>query len=116
MQYSLFIGRYQPLHAGHIKLIRKVLDEGNYVCIAIRNTAIDKNNPFDLHERMKMLEREFGKEIDKAIVVISVLPDISEVCYGRKVGWGIREIRLDEETEKISATEIRNVHKESNNI
>jgi hypothetical protein len=39
---------------------------------------------------------------------VIVIPDIAEVCFGRKVGYGIREIHLDEATEAISGTEIRN--------
>lgn len=35
------------------------------------------------------------------------IPDVIEICYGRKPGWGIREIRLSEELEEISATSIR---------
>jgi len=32
---------------------------------------------------------------------------VSEVVHGRGVGWDVREIKLDAETEKISATDIR---------
>ncbi len=102
MKYSLFIGRYQPLHEGHIALIRKVLDEGKNVCVALRDTPIDKDNPYSIDERKIM----FYKEFELGVKVIAI-PDIEEVVYGRKVGWGIREIRLDEKTESISATAIR---------
>ena len=100
--YSLFIGRFQPLHEGHVKLIRAVLNEGKKVCIALRDTNIDENNPYSIEERKEMFKREFGNEVK-----IIVIPDIEEVVYGRKVGWGIREIRLDKETEDISATKLR---------
>lgn len=106
MKYSLFIGRWQPFHEGHKKLIQKVLDEGKNVCIAIRDTEISKENPYTVMEREMMIVKAFP-DADFRIVIIRI-PDIEEVCYGRKVGWGIREIRLDEETEKISGTEIRN--------
>lgn len=99
---SLFIGRYQPLHEGHIKLINKVLDEGKPVVVALRDTPIDESNPYTIEERKEMFAKAFG---DKVQVI--AIPDIAEVCYGRKVGWGIREIRLDEDTESISATKIR---------
>lgn len=101
---SLFIGRWQckELHAGHKKLIQTVLDEGKSVVIAIRNTLIDKNNPYTVEERREAIKSAFGDKVE-----IIVIPDIAEVCYGRKVGWEIREIRLDEETESISASQIR---------
>lgn len=107
MKYSLFIGRYQPLHKGHITLIRKVLDEGKNVCIALRDTPISNTDPYSIAERTVMVEKVFKEEIiSKKIIVISI-PDIEEVCYGRRVGWGIRELELDKETEAISATAIR---------
>jgi cytidyltransferase-like protein len=106
MKYSLFIGRYQPLHQGHIKLIEKVLSEGKNVCVALRDTDIDKDNPYSAEERINMFTRAFGERVK-----VIVIPDIEEVCYGRKVGWGVREIRLDDKTESISATEIRNSKK-----
>lgn len=110
-QYSLFIGRWQPLHEGHIKLIRTVLNEGGKVCIGIRDTNKDKNNPYTVRERVEMIRREFFVEIKSGTVKYVKLPDIKEVVHGRGVGWGIREIRLDKETENISATEIRKRNK-----
>ena len=101
-KYSIFIGRFQPLHNGHISLIRKVLDEGKRVCVALRQTPIDKNNPYSVPERMEMFQQVFGDTVK-----IIVIPDIEDVCYGREVGWSIREIRLDSQIEAISATAIR---------
>jgi hypothetical protein len=104
MAYSLFIGRWQVpyLHGGHKKLIQTVLDEGKDVCIAIRDTPIDKDNPYTIIQRKEMIQNSFPQ------TKIIVIPDINEICYGRKVGYGIREIHLDVETEAISGTEIRN--------
>ena len=59
--HSLFIGRYQPLHGGHIKLIRKVLDEeGKPVIVALRDTPIDESNPFTIKERTEIWLEEFA--------------------------------------------------------
>lgn len=99
--YSLFIGRYQPLHEGHIALIRSVLNEGKNVCVALRDTPISDTDPYSVKERIEM----FRKALPEVRVI--VIPDIEEVCYGRKVGWGIREIRLNDKIEAISGTEIR---------
>ncbi len=110
MIYSLFIGRWQPFHEGHRKLIQKVLDEGRNVCVAIRDTEISEENPFTAEEREKMILRAFP------MVRVIVIPDIEEVVFGRKVGWGIREIKLDEDTESISATEIRREMKKGEGI
>jgi len=103
MKYSLFIGRWQPFHEGHKKMIQKVIDEGKKPLIAIRNTPINKDNPYTLTERVRMIEKEFPENVK-----IVIIQDIEEICYGRDVGYKIREIKLDEETEKISGTGIRN--------
>lgn len=103
MKYSLLIGRWQvsKLHAGHLALIDKVRQEGKNIAIGVRDTDMSEENPYSAEERVDMIE----KCVPDAKVFI--MPDIEEVVYGRGVGWGIREIRLDEETESISATEIR---------
>ena len=107
MKYSLMIGRFQPFHDGHEALVRALLAEGKNVCIAIRSTMRDKSNPYSIEQRMRMIQDRLKLEIFNRKVVVSVIPDIEEVVYGRKVGWGIREIKLDEKTEEISATKIR---------
>ena len=45
-KYSLFIGRWQPLHDGHVALISQVLDEGKNVCVAVRDTEVSEKNPY----------------------------------------------------------------------
>ena len=64
---------------------------------------ISKDNPYN-YEQIKEM---FKKRFEDAIEIISV-PNITEVCHGRKVGWSVKEIKLDKETEFISATKIRN--------
>ena len=48
-------------------------------------------------------------------VKVIIIPDISEVCYGRNVGWDMREIKLSEHYEKISSTKIRNFNENLKN-
>ncbi len=107
MKYSLFIGRYQPFHEGHKKLIEVVLNEGKNVCIALRDTEIGPDNPHSIMEREEMIMKALQEWIRAGKVKIIIVPDIIEVCYGRKVGWGIREIKLDPKIEKISGTALR---------
>ena len=102
MRYSLFIGRFAPLHDGHAAIIEKVLAEGKNVLVAIRDTPISSTDPFTYKERKAMFKKRFGNRIK-----VIKIPDIEEICYGRKVGWGIREIKVDPEIEAISATKIR---------
>lgn len=102
---SLMIGRWQPLHDGHKKLIQRVIDEGNNVIVGIRNPPLTESDPFSVEDRIKMIKDAFGDSVRYV-----VLPEGSggfEVAHGRKVGWGIREIRLNEDIEQISGTNTR---------
>ena len=105
--YSLFIGRWQPLHQGHKLLIRKVLDEGKSVLIACRLTGINEKNPFSYEERIKMFEDAFAYEMHSGKMKIIPIENIDAVCYGREVGYDIRKINLDKDIEEISGTKIR---------
>ena len=106
-EYSLFIGRYQPFHEGHKKLMEVVLNEGKNICIALRDTEKGPKNPHSIIEREVMIFKALGEWVKAGKVKVIIIPDITEVCYGRKVGWGIREIKLTDEIEKISGTALR---------
>ena len=73
----------------------------------IRDTSgTDDSNPFDFETVRKNIENNL-KEYEGKFEVIKV-PNITNVCYGRGVGWKIEQIFLPKEIEKISATKIRN--------
>lgn len=99
-KYSLMVGRFQPLHEGHIKMIKTVLKCGQPVLVGVRDTEMDENNPYTYEERKDMLEKEFNDEIR-----IMSFPDIDAIYVGRDVGYKV--IKLDKETESISGTKIR---------
>jgi len=46
------------------------------------------------------------KEFEGRFVVVSV-PNITNIFYGRDVGYGIEQINLDAAIEEVSATEAR---------
>ena len=86
-------------------MIEQALRQGNDVVIAIRDTETNKDNPYSYKARCKMIMEQMGDWKNRLEVI--KIPDIDEVCHGRKVGWKIREIKLDKKTEQISATKIR---------
>lgn len=99
-KYSLVIGRFQPLHAGHCSLIQTLLDEGKDVCVAIMDTDIDETNPYTVEQRKEMFAKMYGNKV-KTITI----PPIAEACHGRNVGYSVR--RIMHEKEHISASAIR---------
>lgn len=108
MQYSMFVGRWQPLHKGHLWLINERLKEGKNVWLAIRDVAPDENNPWTAQEIEKMVHQgELKDLIADGRVITSIIPDIESVNYGRGVGYEIIEHIPPEEIGEISATSIR---------
>ena len=115
--YSLVIGRFQviPPHGGHLTLIRTLLAEGKNVCIALRKSDGTESNPYRYERRHRAFQKIFFREMAEGRIKVIKLPDIEEVVYGRKVGWGIREIRLDPKIESISGTKIRKENENKKN-
>lgn len=103
---ALFIGRYQPFHDGHKKLIVEGLSRVGQVCIAVRDTAgIDDKNPLPFEAVRSRIEHAL-RQYEGRFEVIR-MPNVSHVFYGRNVGYRIERICLDGATEAISATEER---------
>ena len=103
---ALFIGRYQPFHGGHQRLIEEGLRRVGQVCIAVRDThGIDAKNPLPFFAVKQRIETALSAHAGR--FVVAPLPNITNVYYGRDVGYAVERIVLDEETEAISATKIR---------
>lgn len=106
-QWSLFIGRWQPLHEGHKALFRQVIEEGGKVCVAIRSVEPDGKNPFTPHQIMLNIFEEMRTEIEAGKLNVITVPDICSVDFGRGVGYDIVEHIPPTEVAEISATKIR---------
>ena len=63
-------------------------------------------NPFDFETVKKNIENKLNPEFEGRFKIMMV-PNITNICYGRGVGYKIEEIVLSEEIQKISATKIR---------
>lgn len=107
MQYSLFIGRWQPWHEGHQWLIDQRLSEGKNVCIAIRDVEPNENQPWTAEQIKENLDIRFADKITNGKIKIIIIPDIESVNYGRGVGYDIIEHVPPQKIEEISATKIR---------
>jgi nicotinamide mononucleotide adenylyltransferase len=106
-QWSLFIGRWQPLHEGHKALFRRVINEGGKVLVAIRTVEPDEKNPFTANQIMLNIYKELQPEITAGKLNVIMIPDICSVEFGRGVGYDIIEHIPPAEIAEISATKIR---------
>ena len=113
-KYALFIGRWQTWHKGHEWLISQQLEKGKNCWVAIRDVQVDENNPKTAQEVLKELSAEpfFTQNFDK--ILLSIIPDIESVNYGRAVGYEVIYHEPPKEIEQISGTAIRKKYIDSN--
>ena len=100
------LGRWQPFHDGHYALFEEIIKKTGQVCIQVRNVKGVDDNPFDFKFVKSKIEEKLNPKYKNRFKVILV-PNITNICYGRGVGYKIEEIVLDKEIQKISATKIR---------
>lgn len=106
-KYALFIGRWQNWHKGHEWLIRQQLDKGKDVWVAIRDMQQDKNNPKTAREIFEGLAKEPFFSQNSSKILLSIIPDIESVNYGRGVGYDVVYHEPPTEIAEISGTKIR---------
>jgi phosphopantetheine adenylyltransferase len=102
---AMMLGRWQPWHKGHQELFKKTLEKTGQVIIMIRSMPDSKDNPFNIEEVKKNINEALIEYKDK--YTIMTVPNITNICYGRGVGYKIEEIILPKDIQEISATKIR---------
>ena len=100
------LGRWQPFHDGHYALFEEIIKRTGQVCIQVRDVQGVDDNPFDFETVKKNIEEKLNPKYKNRFKVMLV-PNITNINYGRGVGYKIEEIVLPEEIQKISATKIR---------
>lgn len=99
---TLMLGRYQPWHEGHQQLWEKARERTEQVLIGVRDTyQTSEKDPFNYQEVVGQILHWIPRPFSLS------LPNITNIVYGRDVGYKIEQIKLDEATEAISATQKR---------
>lgn len=102
---ALLLGRYQPFHDGHKALFIEALKREGFVTIGVRSMPKSENNPYDFAQITKFIENKLiGFEGKYQILP---MPNITNIVYGRDVGYKITKVALAPEIEQISSTKIR---------
>ena len=109
------LGRWQPWHAGHQKLFEEILKKPGQVNIMVRDVKGVDDNPFDFETVKKKIEEKLNPKYEGRFKIMLV-PNITNICYGRGVGYKIEEIVMPEEIQKISATKIREKMREDGDL
>ena len=108
------LGRWQPWHLGHQTLFEEIIKKTGQDNIMVRDVKGIGDNPFNLETVKKNIEtalKDFKNRIK-----ISLVPNITNICYGRGVGYKIEEIVLSQDIQEISATKIRKKMREEGKL
>ena len=84
------LGRWQPFHDGHYALFEEILKKTGQVCIQIRDVQGVDDNPFDFETVKKNIEERLIPDYKNRFQVMLV-PNITNISYGRGVGYKIEE-------------------------
>jgi len=111
----LLLGRWQPWHDGHLALFERALAKTGQVVIQVRDVKDSsggegqEDNPFSFEEICEDISRKLllsGYMINKDFI-IQLVPNITNITYGRGVGYKIEQESFESDIESISATKIR---------
>jgi len=111
----LLLGRWQPWHDGHLALFERAHAKTGQVVIQVRDVKDSSggdgqdDNPFSFDEICNDIKEKllvYGYKINKDFIIQPV-PNITNITYGRGVGYKIEKESFKSDIESISATAIR---------
>ena len=111
----LLLGRWQPWHDGHLALFERAFLKTGQVVIQVRDVEDSSggegqdDNPFSFEEISKYISEKLflsGYKINEDFI-IQLVPNITNITYGRGVGYKIEQESFVPDVESISATKIR---------
>jgi bifunctional NMN adenylyltransferase/nudix hydrolase len=73
--YLIFIGRFQPFHIGHERVIRKALELSDKVIVLVGSAYQPRTvrNPWDFNEREALMRLAFSEEENRRILAFPLL-------------------------------------------
>lgn len=101
---TLMLGRYQPWHEGHQALKEEAHKRTDQVLVGVRNThETSEKDPLPYQE----VARYIHESNEPGNQLVMKLPNITNIIYGRDVGYKIEHVDLSPEVQAISATQKR---------
>ena len=120
----LLLGRWQPWHDGHLALFERAHAKTGQVVIQVRDVKDSsggegqEDNPFSFKEITEDISEKLlssGYKINHDFI-IQLVPNITNITYGRGVGYKIEQESFGSDVESISATKIRKRLREEGKI
>ena len=101
---TLMLGRYQPWHEGHHALYAEAGKRTEQVMLGVRDTqGTSEKDPLSFNQVKGYIAQD---SVMTNAMVIKV-PNITNIVYGRDVGYKVEQVKLGDEIEAISATQKR---------
>jgi hypothetical protein len=101
------LGRWQPWHKGHRALFDRAIAKTGQVVIQIRDCqGWNGSNPFEKTQVEQLIKRDLDP-LYQGQYVVQLVPNVTNITYGRDVGYKIEQESFDDATHAISATKIR---------
>lgn len=101
---TLMLGRYQPWHEGHHALYDEAGKRTDQVMVGVRSThKTSPKDPLSFDQVKVFIDQD--EHMQSAMVI--KMPNITNIVYGRDVGYKIEQIKFDDSIESISATQKR---------
>ena len=87
------LGRYQPFHLGHERLFMKSLEKVDQVLICVKDVYKLGDNPFSFNKIKNIINNKLQKTFKNRYKILK-LPNITNIFYGRKVGYRLKKLQV----------------------
>ena len=89
---AVFVGRFQPFHNGHLKVVKWIIEKYGKILIVIGSIQENRTekNPLTFEERKKMIKSVFLEKDIKNFKIVGVSDNIEDSLWIKNV---LREIK-----------------------
>ena len=75
MAVGVIIARLQPIHKGHLELVRQALNENDEVLILVGSAdKLNKRNPIPIAMRLDLARKAVGEEFGENAEKVKIMP------------------------------------------
>ena len=84
----------------------KSLEKVDQVLICVKDVHNIEDNPFNFRQIKKTIDFKLNKNFKNRYKIFKI-PNITNIFYGRKVGYKLKKLNLEKKIQAISGTKIR---------
>lgn len=98
--YIVYIGRFQPPHLAHIKIIKEALKLAEQIIIVVGSADQPRTfkNPWTWQEREQMIRASLSDDVQERVIVIPAHDKISDEQWAEEVQVAVDSVAIPEST------------------